>query len=75
MAAIAGTLAAAVGLMATNAWQLLAPSLEARDWRPMARALAIAGTALWLPLRFGTSPVAVLGLAAVAGYLWQEPKP
>ena len=37
--------------------------------------LAMAGAAVWLPLRFGTSPVAVLGLAAVAGYLWQEPEP
>ena len=74
MAAIAGTLAAAVGLMATSAWQLLAPSIATRDWRRMARALAMAGAALWLPLRFETSPVAVLGLAAVAGFLWQEPK-
>jgi chromate transporter len=74
MAAIAGTLAAAVGLMATSAWQLLAPSLAARDWRRAVRALAMAGAALWLPLRFGMSPVAVLGLAAVAGFLWQEPK-
>jgi chromate transporter len=75
MAAIAGTLAAAVGLMATSAWQLLAPSLVTRDWRRTARALAMAGAAVWLPLGFGMSPVAVLGLAAVAGFLWQEPKP
>jgi len=75
MAAIAGTLAAAVGLMATSAWQLLAPSLATRDWRRMARALAVAGAAVWLPLRFGMTPVAVLGLAAVAGFLWQEPEP
>jgi chromate transport protein ChrA len=74
MAAIAGTLAAAVGLMATSAWQLLAPSLVARDWRRVVRALAIAGAAVWLPLGFGMSPVAVLGLAAVAGFLWQEPE-
>ena len=74
MAAIAGTLAAAVGLMATSAWQLLAPSLATRDWRSIVRALALAGAAVWLPLRFGTSPVAVLGLAAVAGYVWQEPQ-
>ncbi len=75
MAAIAGTLAAAVGLMATSAWQLLAPSLATRDWRRMTRAMAMAGAALWLPLRFGMSPVAVLGLAAVAGFLWKEPQP
>jgi chromate transport protein ChrA len=75
MAAIAGTLAAAVGLMATSAWQLLAPTLATRDWRRMARALAVAGAAVWLPLRFGVTPVAVLGLAAVAGFLWQEPEP
>jgi chromate transporter len=74
MAAIAGTLAAAVGLMATSAWQLLAPSIATRDWRSMARGLVIAGAALWLPLQFHTSPVAVLGLAAVVGFLWQEPK-
>ena len=74
MAAIAGTLAAAVGLMATSAWQLLAPAMATRDWRRVARAAAIAGAAVALPLRFGASPVAVLGLAAVTGYLWQEPK-
>jgi chromate transporter len=73
MSAIAGTLAAAVGLMAASAWQLLAPPLATRDWRRMARALAIAGAALWLPLRFGMTPVEVLGLAAVAGFFWQEP--
>jgi hypothetical protein len=60
--------------MATSAWQLLAPPLATGDWRRMARALAMAGAAVWLPLRFGMSPVAVLGLAAVAGFLWQEPK-
>jgi chromate transporter len=75
MAAIAGTLAAAVGLMATSAWQLLAPSLVTRDWRRVARAVAMAGAAVGLPLGFGISPVAILGLAAVAGFLWQEPKP
>jgi chromate transporter len=74
MAAIAGTLAAAVGLMATSAWQLLAPSIATRDWRRMVRGLVMAGAALWLPLQFHTSPVAVLGLAAVAGFLWQEPE-
>ena len=74
MAAIAGTLAAAVGLMATSAWQLLAPAIAGRDWRRTARALVMAGAALWLPLRFHTSPVAVLGLAAVAGFLWREPR-
>ena len=75
MAAIAGTLAAAVGLMATSAWQLLAPSLATRNWRRAVRALAVAGAAVWLPLRFGVTPVAGLGLAAVAGFLWREPEP
>jgi chromate transporter len=71
MAAIAGTLAAAVGLMATSAWQLLAPQVATRDWRRAVRALVIAGGALLLMLRFGVAPVWVLALAALAGSLWR----
>ena len=68
MAAIAGTLAAAVGLMAVSAWQLLQPHLKAPR---RLRALGIAGAATLLSLRFDASPVLVLALAALAGLVWR----
>jgi chromate transporter len=71
MAAIAGVLAGAVGLIVTSVWQLLARDLRSRRPRIVARALTIAGGALLLGVRFGTPPIAVLGLAAAAGWAWQ----
>jgi chromate transporter len=73
MAAIGGTLAAAVGMMLTGAWQLLSRHLMARDWLRPARALVFAGASLILSFRFGMAPIQVLALAAVAGFLWQGP--
>ena len=67
MAAIGGALAAAVGMMAAGAWQLLRPYWKAGG---RARAVVLAGGALalsqWL------SPVAVLAMAAAAGWFWRE---
>jgi chromate transporter len=71
MAAIAGVLAGAVGLMATGAWQLLERSLRTRRPRQIVRALAIAGGALALGLRWNAPPVAVLALAAAVGWIWR----
>ena len=70
MAAIGGTLAAANGMMATSAWQLLAPQIRAgRRTRTAAIFLAsvIASHAFSLP------PVEVLGLAALVGLIWRVP--
>lgn len=70
MAAIGGTLAAAVGMMATGAWQLLRPQL-ARGRR--LRAIAIFGASLLLSLRLDVSPIPLLGLAALTGFFWRVP--
>jgi len=74
MAAIGGMLAAAVGLMATGAWQLVSRHFASRDWRMAARAVVFAGAALLLTARFGASPVAVLAGAAALGALWLPPE-
>src|SRR5262245_55027641 len=68
MSAIAGVLAASVGLMASSAWQLLGPHLTPRQWRRSLRTLALAGGALILAMRFDVPPIEVLLIAAVAGF-------
>lgn len=70
MAAIGGTLAAATGMMATSAWQLLAPQIG-RSRRLRAAVIFLA--ALVASLRFSMSPIAVLGLAALVGLFWRAP--
>ncbi len=70
MAAIGGTLAAANGMMATSAWQLLAPQLS-RGRR--LRAVVIFLAALVASLRYAMSPILALGLAALAGVFWRTP--
>lgn len=70
MAAIGGMLAAATGMMATSAWQLLAPQI---DRRRSVRAIVLALASLIASLRFSLSPIAVLGLAALIGLFWRTP--
>ena len=70
VSAISGLLAASVGLMLTGAWLLLQPEAATRNWRRIARAMALAGGALLLASRFRMAPIQVLGLAALAGYFW-----
>jgi chromate transporter len=71
MAAVSGTLAAAVGMMATAAWDLLKPHLNRRRWL---HAAVIASASLALSLGFQMSPVLVLGLAAALGLVWRIPE-
>jgi chromate transporter len=68
MAAIGGMLAAATGLMGVAAYGLLKPHAARRRWL---RALVLFCGALLLSLRFGLTPIQVLGLAAIAGALWR----
>jgi chromate transporter len=68
MAAIGGMLAAATGLMAVAAYGLLKPHCRPERWF---RAAVIFSAALVLALRFGLTPIQVLGLAALAGALWR----
>jgi chromate transporter len=71
MAAIGGSLAAASGMMATSAWQLLLPEIRpGRRWRAAVIFLASLGASL----EFSMSPIAVLGLAALAGMFWKMPE-
>jgi chromate transporter len=67
MAAIGGMLAAATGLMGVAAFGLLKPHFKRSRWL---RAAVIFGVSLALALRFGWTPIQVLGLAAVTGALW-----
>ena len=71
MAAIAGTLAAAVGMMAVSAWQLVSPHLRRRR---VLRAIVLVTASVLLSYGLRVSPVAVLGLAALAGYFWRVPE-
>jgi chromate transporter len=69
MAAINGTLAAAVGMMIGGAWMLLRPQLAAPR---RLRAVVVGGLAIGLSLGLGWSPVPVLLLAAAAGAVWRR---
>ena len=71
MAAIAGTLAAATGMMATAAWELLQPYLDRKRWP---QALVFAAASVVLSLVFDMPPVEVLGLSALAGVFWRIPE-
>ena len=71
MAAIGGTLAAAVGMMAFSAWQLVQPHLHRHR---MLRALSLAGGSVALAYGLRMSPIEVLGLAALTGYFWRAPE-
>jgi chromate transporter len=71
MAAVGGTLAAAVGLVAIAAWELLQPSLTRKGWLPT---VVIAGMSLLLLSVFSWPPIAILGLAAVVGLIWRIPE-
>ena len=68
MAAIGGTLAAATGMMAMSAWQLLARQIGRGRWF---RSAIIFVAALVASLKFSMSPIAVLGLAALVGLFWR----
>jgi len=68
MAAIGGSIAAASGMMATSAWQLLAPEIRQGRWL---RAGVIFVASLVASLVYSMSPIAVLGLAALVGLVWQ----
>lgn len=70
--AISGLLAAAAGMMAAVSWNLIRPRLAGRR---RLRTLALVVGSLILTRAFSLSPIAVLGLAALAGLLWCGPGP
>jgi chromate transporter len=74
-AAIAGTLAAAVGMMAVSAWQLVRPHLHPRlNKRRALRAIVLVTASACLSFVFHLPPIEVLGLAALAGFFWRTPE-
>ncbi len=68
--AIAGLLAAAVGMMAAAAWNLIQARLD-RERR--LRTLCLTLASLFLAAVFQLSPITVLALAAAIGSLWPSP--
>lgn len=70
MGVIAGTVAAAVGMMAASAWLLIRPHLGPRRH---IRTLVLVAGAITLALGFSVSPIQVLALAAITGLLWRDP--
>jgi len=71
MAAIAGTLAAAVGMMAVSAWQLVRPHLRRRR---ALRAIVLVAASAYLAYAWHMPPIEILGLAALAGFFWRAPE-
>jgi chromate transporter len=71
MAALGGVVAAAVGMMPAAAWQLARPYLYGARWL---HSLIIVGGAVTLSLGLGVSPIQVLGIAAVLGFVWRIPE-
>jgi chromate transporter len=69
MSVIAGLLASAVGMMATAAWRLVRPHVRRGEGL---RALVLAGGSVALLRGVAMPPVAVLALAAVAGFFWRR---
>lgn len=67
MGAISGTVAAAVGMMLAGAWLLLRPYVRGSA-RWQAAGLA-AGAAIAL-MKLKLSPVEIIAIAALVGYLW-----
>lgn len=71
MGAMAGVLAAAVGMMPAAAWQLVSPHL---DRRRGSHATLVVAAAMALSLAFSVSPIQILGLAALTGLCWRVPE-
>jgi len=67
MAAIGGTVAAVSGMMWASVWSLVKPYLGLR-------ALLFTGGAFLAAWKFHVTPVPVILVAALAGYLWTEKK-
>jgi chromate transporter len=67
LAAIAGTVAAIAGMMFASVWILVKPYLGIR-------ALLFSGGAFLAAWRVHVTPVPIIAVAAIAGYLWADEK-
>ena len=68
-AAIIGAMAAVVGTIIAGAWLLIQPDILSRNWF---RTLTLVACSMILSLGFGVPPIPIVGLAAVAGFFWQD---
>ena len=68
-AALAGTIAAAVGMMAAAAFLLVRTQVSRRDW---ILPIAVAAVAFALSSGLALNPIVILGLAAVLGFFWKS---
>jgi chromate transporter len=70
MAAIGGTIAAVAGMMWASVWSLIQPF--SKGMRGALRATVFTGGAFLAIWRLGVSPLPIIGVAAVLGFLWKE---
>jgi len=69
-AAVAGAMAASVGILLGSFWSLVRPHLTRRKWP---RSMTIVCASGVLSLAAGMPPLAVFAVAAAAGLVWKEP--
>jgi chromate transporter len=67
MAAIGGTAAAVAGMMFSTVWLLVRP-----QFRGVWRVAVFFGGAFLAAWKFGVTPVPIIAMAALAGFLWKE---
>jgi chromate transporter len=70
MAAFAGTAAAVAGMMWASVWLLVRPHLS-RSLKCV-RVVLFFGGAFLAAWKFGVTPVPIIAVAALAGFLWKE---
>jgi chromate transporter len=72
MAAVGGTVAAVAGMMWASVWLLVSPHLG--RLMHVLRAIVFTGGAFLAVWKLALTPVPVIALAALIGFLWKEPK-
>jgi len=70
MAAIGGTVAAVAAMMWASVWRLVVPNLGT-GWKTV-RAIVFFGGAFLAAWRFSVTPIPVIAIAVLAGFLWPE---
>lgn len=73
MAAVAGTVAAVIGMMWASVWLLVRPYVG--GLRRTLRTALFAGGAFIALWKFGITPVPIIAVSALIGFLWKDPDP
>lgn len=68
--AISGAMAASVGILLASFWLIVGPHITRKSW---IHSSVIVAATIGLSLFAEVTPVLVLGVAAVAGFFWNEP--